>query len=434
MPCCSARRLAEEDRRRSIRLSRAKAPGPTATMATLVASNIRSMRMLSQPPKGGWRGTFSTNEVTTNSTTNSTATQRAPKPTSSSAPPISSSSGMKMPKNCGSGMPRLVTTWVKPAKPPPKNFSNAATTRIRPAVARRMVMPQAGESVCTGIFGTSPSEGFRETTIPMAARTASVCRAAARRWKIVLRSLDDQVRQIHGCDDAWRDRAKPCSGWPGLTTSVDAQDLAADEASALARQKRDCAGNLHWIAVALQGAIRNQAARVKRATGAKTRCQHATGRNHIDRHVVRPELDGKTARVFDHGGLRGRIHRSIGGAVQAVDAGSGDDAALAPLHDLGRHGPATQNARDEIPIEYGVHVLERDEDGVIRIGLAGVWCTSTSGADISTCTRDQDVDGSQLVVDLRDDPLNGVGLGKVAVHRCDFRVMHIGDLTRDGLE
>ena len=113
---------------------------------------------------------------------------------------------------------------------------------------------------------------------------------------------------------------------------------------------------------------------VQLPTGAKAGRQDRRWRDHVYADVEFAQLGCQATRVFGEAGLGGRVDRAIAGAVQGVDAADGDDVARSALHHLGRNRAADQDAGHQVAVEDCLHVGQRHEDRVVRVGLAGLGC------------------------------------------------------------
>src|SRR5690606_7134616 len=77
---------------------------------------------------------------------------------------------------------------------------------------------------------------------------------------------------------------------------------------------------------------------------------------------------------------------------------------------------------------------KRYKDGVVGERFAGVLAGCPLGADVPTGTVDKNVDRTETLVDLFDDPLDRLLAREVAPHRQNLSTMGIGNVCSDGLQ
>src|SRR5262249_44757973 len=127
---------------------------------------------------------------------------------------------------------------------------------------------------------------------------------------------------------------------------------------------------------------------------------HRAARRHaVHRNVVWPQLHGQAAGVFVDGGLGYRIDRSVVTPIAAGDGANGDDPAVLPLHHLGRYRATAEYAREQVPVEHGADVGQRDADALIRAGSAAAANSRAARADVAAGVGDQDIDAAEACPD-----------------------------------
>src|SRR5690348_17065536 len=117
-------------------------------------------------------------------------------------------------------------------------------------------------------------------------------------------------------------------------------------------------------------------------------------RDTVDRYVVGTQLYRQAARVFVDGGFRHGVNGTIIAAEGASDGANGDDTTAFPRHHTGGHRAAAENAGEQVTIEHGADVGQRDADAIVRMGPAAAADAGAAGADVAAGIGHQDVDGA----------------------------------------
>lgn len=218
-------------------------------------------------------------------------------------------------------------------------------------------------------------------------------------------------------------------GGPGLVSAIDSDSLSADELAQRSGEEFDDSSHLvdrgdsfestfgdHPLLVDISG--------VHEPSGA---C--ITGCEAVDGDVVRSELLSEASSVGHLTGLGRGIDGTLCGSSEGCDRADRDDPSswariLAGLFVALDH-PAGDVSADEdggqqVAVEHGLDVIGADHHGVVGVGF------SAQCGDIASGVVDQDVDWSQLLCDIADDPFDVFAVSKIGEY---FECLDLSEFT-----